>query len=524
MSFNNHLLRDYIITNFLKEQITVEKSKSLNESELDSFIEMPTIEKIKSIEEDTKIDTKTEPTPESKTETKSQYKYLDDDILSKEFCFNREQQILDLKKYMISLCFFNINEDLKTPFLEFLFDNQTGEFSFPKKELQMDVLANLYKKENEQKINIENTTPFQKMNSISYDTIDEIDDSNEIDSVCDEVEMEFFNQCSKFAQDVVFLSDNVLKERYLGFIEKDDILYIVFDTTNINILENIHTNSKDGYFIGIIDEIINRKKIFETPINEKIINLFESSPLLKNIYDYNNKETIVPKLVYLCVDQDSEDQTEPDETNQTVDKIIEEKPIIVETNNDYTKEKSEIVNTQSPFAEKKTENDSETPNTKEISNTIEIIEKQDNENQNTIETNEIQPIQQKGGSIYKNVYYETEDTIKSQSPITSVINPKINHPLFDNVYLFTSEPYKKDSQKGLVQEFISSVVNNAANEINKIKRFALQIESVKYYKDVDVKTLIEQNEIITPNYDVYSFNDDNHEYWAVNTTNSFTEI
>lgn len=529
MSFNNHLLRDYIITNFLKEQITVEKSKSLNESELDSFIEMPTIEKIKSIEEDTKIDTKTEPTPESKTETKSQYKYLDDDILSKEFCFNREHEILELKKYMISLCFFNINEDLKTPFLEFLFDNQSGEFSFPKKELQMDLLANLYKKENEQKINIENTTPFQKMNSIAYDSIDDNNDNNDIDSVCDEVETEFFNQCSKFAQEVVFLSDNVLKERYLGFIEKDDILYIVFDTTNINILENIHTNSKDGYFIGIIDEIVNRKKIFETPINEKIIDLFESSPLLKNIYDYNNTETIVPKLVYLCVDQDSEDQTESDETNQTADTIIEEKPIIIETNNDYIKEKSEIVNTKSPFVEKNTENDSENPNTKEISNTIKIIEnkyveKQDNENQNTIETNEKQPIQQKGGSTYKNVYYETDDTNKSQSPIISVINPKINHPLFDNVYLFTSEPYKKDSQKGLVQEFISSVVNNSANEINKIKRFALQIESVKYYKDVDVKTLIEQNEIISPNYDVYSFYDDNHEYWAVNTTNSFTEI
>ena len=32
------------------------------------------------------------------------------------------------------------------------------------------------------------------------------------------------------------------------------------------------------------------------------------------------------------------------------------------------------------------------------------------------------------------------------------------------------------------------------------------------------------NEIISPNYDVYSFYDDNHEYWAVNTTNIFTEI
>ena len=287
MSFNNELLRQYIINNFLKEQISIE-NKSKNENELDSFIEMPTIAKSIITEEQ----------KEEESETPNKYKYLDNDILSKEFCLNREQEILEMKKYTISLCFFNINEELKTPFLEFLFDNQTGEFSFPKKELQVDVLTNLYKKENETKINIENTTPFQKMNSI---TSEDVDDETDIDSVCDEVEMEFFNQCSKFAQEIVFLSDDVLKQRYLGFIEKDDILYIVFDTTNITILENIYNNSKNGYFIGIIDEIVNRKKIFETPIDQKVIDLFESSPLLKNIYDYNNKETIVPKLVYLCV-------------------------------------------------------------------------------------------------------------------------------------------------------------------------------------------------------------------------------
>ena len=127
-------------------------------------------------------------------------------------------------------------------------------------------------------------------------------------------------------------------------------------------------------------------------------------------------------------------------------------------------------------------------------------------------------------SKYKNLYYETNDTINSQSPILSIINPKVNHPLFDYVYLFTSDPFIKDSQKGIVQEFISSVVNNKSSEINKIKRYALEIDSVKYYKDVDVETLIEKNEIITPNYDVYCFYEDNREYWAVKSINNFTEI
>lgn len=337
MSFNNELLRQYIISNFLNEQISIENN-SKNESELDSFIEMPVIEK-------TITEEKTEP----KSEPKNDYKYLDNDILSKEFCLDREREILEMKKYTISLCFFNINEELKTPFLEFLFDNQTGEFSFPKKELQMDVLANLYKKENERKINIENTTPFQKMNSL---TSEDYDDETEIETMCDEVEMEFFNQCSKFAQEIVFLTNDVLKQRYLGFIEKDDILYVIFDVTNITILENINNNNKNGYFIGIIDEIINKKKIFETPIDEKIIDLFESSPLLKNIYDYNNKEIFVPKLVYLCVDEDLD--TEDNEVQiEPINTIVEEKPIIIETNNNYIQEKSDIVHTKSPFIEKK---------------------------------------------------------------------------------------------------------------------------------------------------------------------------
>jgi hypothetical protein len=540
MSFNNELLRQYIINNFLKEQISIENN-SKNESELDSFIEMPVIEKT---------------ITEEKTEPKNDYKYLDNDILSKEFCLDREREILEMKKYTISLCFFNINEELKTPFLEFLFDNQTGEFSFPKKELQMDVLANLYRKENERKINIENTTPFQKMNSL---TSEDYDDETEIETMCDEVEMEFFNQCSKFAQEIVFLTDDVLKQRYLGFIEKDDILYVVFDVTNITILENIHNNNKNGYFVGIIDEIINRKKIFETPIDQKIIDLFESSPLLKNIYDYNNKEIIVPKLVYLCVDENFETEPELKSENNN-NTVIEEKPVIIETNNNYIQEKSDIVQTKSPFVENKLENKLENKvetnenevsdtieviekqpikqdNEKEVSDTIEVIEKQpikqDNEKEvsDTIEVIENkpiekQPIQQKGGSTYKNLYYEINDTIKTQSPILSVINPKINHPLFDYVYLFTSEPFIKSSQKGLTQEILSSVVNNttATDEINKIKRYALEIDSVKYYKDVDVETLIEKNEIISPNYDVYCFYEDNREYWAVKTINNFTEI
>ena len=92
--------------------------------------------------------------------------------------------------------------------------------------------------------------------------------------------------------------------------------------------------------------------------------------------------------------------------------------------------------------------------------------------------------------------------------------------------MFTSEPFIKSVQRGLVQELMNSVINNATttDQINKIKRYALQIDSVKYYKDVDVKTLIENNEVLNPNYQVYCFYEDNREYWAVISISNFTEI
>jgi hypothetical protein len=597
MSLNNNLLREYIINNFLKEQISIEKNKSLNESELDNFIEMTTINNstIQDIE----------------PEKEKSYNYLDGDILSKEFSLYREQEILELKKYTISLCFFNINENMNIPFLEFLFDNQSGEFDFPNKELDINIIANIYKKENIKKINIENTSPFQDFNSV--DKIDDTDDTDD-NGGFDEVEIEFFNQCCKFAQEITFLSDDVLEQRYLGFIEKDNILYIVFDTTNLDILYNINDNKKNGYFIGIIDEIVNRKKIFETPINEKIIELFQSS-LMKNIYDNNNRELNIPKLVYLCTDEDTESdinnkivpvpvviKTEPKSLREQSSLVSQEQPSIVsqeqpslvsqeqpslvsqeqpslvsqEQPSIISQEQPSIISQEQPSLvsqEQPSLVSQEQPSLVSQEQPSIISQEQPSlvsqeqpslvsqeqpslvsqeqpslvsqeqpslvsqeqpslvsQEQpslvisNTIEQNKAN--EYKGGNNenqYKNVYYNNELT-NSNSQTISLINPKIYHQLFDNIYLFTSEPIIEDYQKGIVQEFISSVVNDRTNEIYKLKRYALQLDSVKYYKDVDVKTLIEQNEVINPNYDVYCFYQDNREYWAVKSINSFTEI
>lgn len=426
MSFLNINLRDFIIKNFMGEQISIKSKTTVEENDLDTFIEMPTVQ-AETI--------KQEIVPAQK------FKYLEDDVLSKEFALQREQDILELKKHSIHLCLFNVNESLKTPFLEFFFENKSGEFEFPNKELDMSILAEVYNKEKNEKINIENTAPFQPL-GVDQNQPETIKDEDNDEDDFDEFEDAFFKQCSQLFQDITFYEDDVARQRYLGFLEKEDAIYIVFDCTNLDILENIHLQKKDGYFIAIIDEILNKKKINETPIQEKIIDLFQSTPLLVNIYGPDNKPKPTPKLVNLCIQGD-------------------------------------------------------------------------------------------GG--YKNAYYENinnievadDDSIsKSQSRSISIINPRVNHPFFDNVYLFTSEPFVKTSQKGIVQEAIQTITEgkNIADEINNIKRYALELDSVKYYKDVDIKTLIEKQEQINPNYDVYCFYEDGREFWAVKSATSFVEI
>ena len=423
MSFLNLSLRDFIIKNFMGEQIVIKSKNTGEDNELDTFIEMPAVDT-----ERTALESTVPP----------KFKYLEDDVLSKEFALQREQDILELKKHTIHLCLFNLNESLKTPFLEFFFENKSGVFEFPNKELDMSILAEVYNKEKHEKINMENTAPFQPLGE--GDSKNESDDQD--DDEFDEFEDAFFKQCSQLFQEITFFQDDVARQRYLGFLENEDAIYIVFDCTNLDILENIHLQKKDGYFIAIIDEILNIKKINETPIQEKIVNLFQSSPLLTNIYGPDNDPILSPKLVNLCIQSESG---------------------------------------------------------------------------------------------YKNVYYENPDSkeithddsiSRSQSRSVSMVNPRVTHPFFDNVYLFTSEPFVKTAQKGLVQEALQTIKDGTTivDEINNIKRYALQIDSVKNYKEVDIKTLIEKQEQINPNYDVYCFMEDGREFWAVKSATSFVEI
>lgn len=282
MSLNKSILRDFIIKTFMGPQAPKNTQKA--DSELDSFIEAPKTDVPKS---DEIIVTKTEEsTSDITAPTKKRYKYLDHDVLSREFSFDREQTLLEKKPHKLALCLFMINEHTKSPFLEFLFQKINGTYKFPEADVNMDVFTDIINKTPPTiKINIEDTdAPVQTEAEGAVD-----DDTNEID-------IEFFNQCSQLFQKTTSLGNDIASQRYLGFVEKEELIYIFFNCSNLDII-HLETGL---YEFGIIDEIINKKKISDIVIEQRIVDLFSDSPLITHIYREQGAEIPYPKVVFLC--------------------------------------------------------------------------------------------------------------------------------------------------------------------------------------------------------------------------------
>ena len=110
---------------------------------------------------------------------------------------------------------------------------------------------------------------------------------------------------------------------------------------------------------------------------------------------------------------------------------------------------------------------------------------------------------------YENNYYnENEDRSKS----ISIMDERIDHDVFGNVYLFSIEPLEYDN-------------------LSKIKRYAAFINNTLYMLN---KTNITKEELVgdEPNisklpfktYHCISFKEDDKDYWSINTNHLFVEL
>ena len=234
------------------------------------------------------------------------FKYLDDKMLSSDIAsFPRDLTV----SYNIHLCMFSINQELDTPFLQFMFSKNESSYNFPSKVLNMDQFNEL-------------STEDKIIPQFEYDD-DEYNDG--ADSIIDD---EFMKQCTVFFNETTNQTeDNVnIHKIYRGFLdaENNKDLYVFLDCTGLHIDTNHDKFASFDYIFAIVDEI-NNQNISGVDINEGITSLFNLNPFVKELNSMIGEPIPIPKIGYLC--------------NQNADKTIINE--FYEDNNDMS-----IVNTQ----------------------------------------------------------------------------------------------------------------------------------------------------------------------------------
>lgn len=389
--------KKYLIENFMGVQINVPIEDTTNvvpfekQVSIESVLEQPPISPYGEL---VVPETETETEPEMETETI--YRYLYDSPLSTEFSFDRDYN----KLYKISFCIYKINDELKTPFLEFFFMKKDNVFVFPQTDLNMEPFADINK-------------TGQQISPM------ELNESNKDDEDEDDIDNEFMNQCSLFLMNnmkMEEMDEKRIKTMYRGFVEKPgelhNTIFAVFDCTDINVTMNSNSNE---YAWGILDEIMVTCKIANTPVENAATQLLKENPLLVYIKKRDGSNCPIPISLYLSA------------------------------------------------------------------------------------------------QIGKNAYYnENENPLMTMS----LINPRVNHEIFDDVYMFSREPFNIEN-------------------MNRIKRFALFTRDTLYFfnKDVSITDILNEpdnagneSDFIYDEYSNFSFYENGHNIWCVKELESFIEI
>lgn len=188
-----------------------------------------------------------------------EYFYLDandeSNVLQRSF-----QTILkkEARTFRVKLCLYKLVDECKEPFLQFLLMKRDEKMTFPEFELNTGDL--------EKETNVDNA---------------------------------FTERCaSEFIKIVSSgISRTVAIHCFRGFLEEDDeknTLYVWFDCTHLRV--DIH----QSMFWGILDEIVNEKHIFQTPIDKDIYGMIQNNEFVAYIKDKNGERINMPCCLYLC--------------------------------------------------------------------------------------------------------------------------------------------------------------------------------------------------------------------------------
>lgn len=183
------------------------------------------------------------------------YYYLNDGSNHYEF-INTFNENTTNKPIKVNFCLFKLNDECNEPFLEYLLEI------------------------------VDKTLSFQDIIIPSTDFDDETKD------VRDTFEKLCFN---KF-KEIVSVDDDTASKSYKGFLELTECnLYVFFDCT---FLSNILLKPTQVW--GILDEIINERRIFDNVIDNNIFILFQKYQYLTNIYNKFGDKIPIPSSLYIC--------------------------------------------------------------------------------------------------------------------------------------------------------------------------------------------------------------------------------
>ena len=164
----------------------------------------------------------------------------------------------DVVSYRVKLCMFKIIDECKEPFLQFLLEKTEEAMIFPTFEMSSSELIN--------------------------------GDPNNI----------FITKCSEQINTLVnnptaMVGAEIIKRCFRGFVEEpENAIYAIFDCTYLQIDINAQR------FWGILDEIVNEKYIYKTPIDKDIYMMIQNNEFLAYIKDKNGERINMPCCLYLC--------------------------------------------------------------------------------------------------------------------------------------------------------------------------------------------------------------------------------
>ena len=125
----------------------------------------------------------------------------------------------------------------------------------------------------------------------------EVDDAQTpSEDVIDSVDF-LYEQGSQYIKKYLINADDITEECYKGFIENAGNIFLFFDVTEIELTSEF----SDNHTNCIIDELVNKKRALDLPIEDAASSLFAATNKLIYMYDDNTHKPVhYPIRVYLC--------------------------------------------------------------------------------------------------------------------------------------------------------------------------------------------------------------------------------